>query len=103
MVIVDSVVRLIPGVLDEDATLYESFSTNYHATPVLPLGTGQAVRSSSSSEQKLLDYPQYTKPEVYKNWKVPEVLLSGNHKEIEKYRRKKALEKTMKFRPDLLK
>lgn len=79
MVIVDSVIRLIPGVLEEEAKKYESFT------------------------KKGLDYPQYTRPSDYKGWKVPEVLLSGNHAEIEKWRKKKALENTKKKRPDLIK
>lgn len=79
MVVIDSVVRLIPGVLEkEDATKYESFTEN------------------------LLEYPQYTRPEDFRGWKVPEVLLSGNHKEIEKWRKEKSLERTKKLRPDLL-
>lgn len=80
MVVTDAIVRLIPGVLKKpDAVEFESFSE----------GT--------------LESPQYTRPEEYKGWKVPEVLLSGNHKLIEKWRKKKALEKTKKQRPDLLK
>lgn len=79
MVVVDSIVRLIPGVLKkEGATELESFS------------------------QDLLEYPQYTRPENYKGLKVPEVLLSGNHKEIEKWQKQEALKKTKKFRPELL-
>ena len=78
MVITDSIVRLIPNVLKEDATKYESFTDN------------------------LLEYPQYTRPEDFKGWKVPEVLLSGNHKEIAKWRQKKSREKTKARRPDLL-
>ena len=79
MVVTDAVVRLLPGVLEkEEATSLESFS------------------------EKLLEYPQYTRPEEYKGWKVPKVLLSGNHKEIEKWRKEMALEKTKKVRPDLL-
>ena len=79
MVITDSVVRLIPGVLEkEDATINESFS------------------------EGLLEYPQYTRPEDFKGWKVPNILLSGNHKEIAKWRKEKALEKTKSRRPDLL-
>ncbi len=79
MVVLDAVSRLIPGVLDKEATEYESFS------------------------QGSLEPPQYTRPEIYKNMKVPKVLLSGNHKEIEKWRREQALKKTKKQRPDLLK
>ncbi len=64
MVLVDSIVRLIPGVLEKEATEIES-----HSAP------------------GVLEYPQYTRPEDYKGWKVPEVLLSGNHAEIEKWRK----------------
>ncbi len=79
MVVTDAVVRLLPGVLEkEEATSLESFS------------------------EKLLEYPQYTRPEEYRGWKVPEVLLSGNHKEIEKWRKEMAIKKTKKVRPDLL-
>lgn len=80
MVIVDSIVRLIPGVLEKpEATENESFSEN------------------------LLEGPQYTRPEEFEDQKVPDVLLSGNHAEIEKWRKEKSLEKTKKVRPDLLK
>ena len=79
MVVADAIVRLIPGVLEKpEATSLESFS------------------------EKLLEYPQYTRPEDYRGWKVPEILLSGNHKEIEKWRKEMALKKTKKVRPDLL-
>lgn len=82
MVITDTIIRLIPGVLKkEDATQLESFS----------------------GEKPLLEYPQYTRPEKYKDWKVPEVLLSGNHKEINLWRERESFKKTKKTRPDLLK
>ncbi|MGB8225335.1 MAG: tRNA (guanosine(37)-N1)-methyltransferase TrmD [Sedimentisphaerales bacterium] len=78
MVIIDAVVRLLPGALgDEDSAANDSFSDG------------------------LLEYPQYTRPEDFKGLKVPDVLLSGNHKEIEKWRKQQALEKTKKNRPDL--
>ncbi len=79
MVLVDALVRLLPGVLGKDeSTHFESFS------------------------QGLLEYPQYTRPAVYRKMRVPKVLLSGNHKLIEKWRKNKALETTKKNRPDLL-
>lgn len=79
MVIVDSVVRLIPGVLEKPKAIeFESFS------------------------KKLLEYPQYTRPENFRGYKVPQVLLSGNHKNIDEWKKEKALEKTKKIRPDLL-
>jgi tRNA (guanine37-N1)-methyltransferase len=80
MVVIDSVVRLIPGALgSETSAVNESFS------------------------EGLLDYPQYTRPPDFRGMKVPEVLLSGNHAEIERWRREAALEKTRRKRPDLLK
>ncbi|MAO71129.1 MAG: tRNA (guanosine(37)-N1)-methyltransferase TrmD [Flavobacteriales bacterium] len=79
-VLTDSIVRLIPGVIsDETSALTDSFQDN------------------------LLSYPIYTRPNVYKGWKVPEVLLSGNQKLIEKWREEKSLERTKNIRPDLLK
>lgn len=79
MVVVDAVVRLLPGALGSDTSaVYESFS------------------------EGLLDYPQYTRPPEFKGMKVPEVLLSGNHAEIERWRREAALAKTRLNRPDLL-
>jgi len=79
MVLVDSVVRLIPGVLgDKNSLNFESFTGN------------------------LLEYPQYTRPANLKGRKVPAILLSGNHKKIEEYRRLEAIKRTKKQRPDLL-
>jgi tRNA (guanine37-N1)-methyltransferase len=79
-VLVDAVVRLIPGVLnDETSALTDSFQDN------------------------LLSPPVYTRPPEFNGWKVPEVLLSGNSKEIEKWREEQALERTKNRRPDLLK
>nr|WP_026487239.1 tRNA (guanosine(37)-N1)-methyltransferase TrmD [Caldanaerobius polysaccharolyticus] len=78
MALVDSVSRLIPGVLPEGAVKEESFNGG------------------------LLEYPQYTRPAVYKGVEVPPVLLSGNHEMIRRWRRKKAFEITMLRRPDLL-
>ena len=83
-VIVDAVARLLPGVLGNEASaVWESFSSEGH---------GPA----------LLDCPQYTRPAEFRGWKVPEMLLSGNHEQIRKWRRKAAEEKTARMRPDLL-
>lgn len=80
MVLVDAVTRLIPGVLgDEDSARFESYSEN------------------------LLEYPQYTRPADFRGKRVPKILLSGNHKKIEEWRRGEALKITKKKRPDLLK
>ena len=78
MVLVDSIVRLMPGVIEEDSHVNDSFNNN------------------------LLDYPTYTKPRVYEGMEVPEVLLSGDHKKIEEYRREMSLQRTKERRPDLL-
>lgn len=89
MVVVDSIVRLIPGVLEKPAaTQFESFSN-----------PTSDIRHPKSG----LEYPQYTRPEEFKGWKVPEVLLSGNHREIEKWRKEQSIKKTKNRRPDLLK
>jgi tRNA (guanine37-N1)-methyltransferase len=76
MVVVDSVVRLIPGVLKPESLKEESFSQK---------------KEDTKTNTKKVEYPQYTRPENYKGWRVPEVLLSGNHKEIEKWRREKRI------------
>lgn len=78
MVILDTVTRLLPGVLEKEATEDESFSQN------------------------LLEPPQYTRPEVFKGWKVPKILLSGNHQRIAEWRLKEAIKKTKRRRPDLM-
>ena len=78
MVIADSVIRLIPGVITHESLDSESFNDN------------------------LLDYPVYTKPRVYRDLEVPEVLLSGDHKKIEEYRQSERLRITKENRPDLL-
>jgi len=80
LVLVDAVSRLLPDFLgNPESKLCESFSQN------------------------LLEYPQYTRPADYKGWEVPDVLISGNHAEIERWRKKESLRKTFKRRPDLLK
>ncbi len=78
MVIIDGVIRLLDGVVGKSESLeFESFENN------------------------LLDFPQYTRPEDYKGQKIPEILLSGNHKEIKEWRRRKSEEITKIKRPDL--
>ena len=77
---VDCIARLIPGVLgNQDSTIHESFS-----------------------EPRLLDCPQYTRPADFRGWKVPDVLIGGNHEEIRRWRERAAREKTARNRPDLL-
>lgn len=90
MVIVDSITRLIPGVLEKkEAILNESFSSD-----------SSLITHYSSL---LLEHPQYTRPDNFDNLAVPKVLLSGNHQEIDKWRKEQAIKKTKKIRPDLLK
>jgi len=79
MVLVDSIVRLIPGVIEEESHLNESFNND------------------------LLDYPTYTKPYDFMGMKVPDVLLSGNHKKIDEFRQESMYNRTKERRPDLLK
>lgn len=94
--IVDVVSRLIPGVLGNEASArQESFSSSSAAT------AGDAPDSTCGSGG-LLDYPHYTRPADFQGWKVPEVLVSGNHDQIRRWRRIKALEKTLRNRPELL-
>lgn len=79
MMVMDSVIRLLPGVLgNESSAKDDSFSTG------------------------LLEYPQYTRPADFRGWKVPDVLLSGHHQNIERWRRQEALRRTWERRPDLL-
>jgi len=109
MLIVDAVTRLLPGALGNEASAQnESFS----ADNALPTGPQHAaplrrsdVRLGSKSEDSnglLLDYPHYTRPAEFRGWAVPEVLIGGNHAEVAKWRRKAAVEKTRRNRPDLL-
>ena len=78
MAIIDSIVRLIPGVIEEESHVNDSFNDN------------------------LLDYPTYTKPRVYEGMEVPEVLVSGDHKKIAEWRMQESLKRTRERRPDLL-
>ncbi|MBZ5583514.1 MAG: tRNA (guanosine(37)-N1)-methyltransferase TrmD [Acidobacteriia bacterium] len=84
-VVIDAVARLLPGVLgNESSAAFESFQDTGH-------GEG------------LLDCPHWTRPAEFRGWKAPEVLLNGNHEEIRKFRKRAALEKTARLRPDLVK
>jgi tRNA (guanine37-N1)-methyltransferase len=79
LVVVDAVARLVPGVLgDEEATVKDSHSAG------------------------LLEYPHYTRPAEFRGWRVPDVLLSGHHGEVDRWRRREALRRTWERRPDLL-
>jgi len=96
MVIVDSLVRLLPGVLKkESATLEETFM-QIDKNKLFELTGDKTVLEKPEEKISLLEYPQYTKPEVFENQKVPAVLLSGNHAEIQKWRLLQAWKKTKK-------
>lgn len=99
--IIDAVTRLIPGALgNEDSAVNESFSVaGEDGASAQPAVMG---RGSSGPSGGILDYPHYTRPQSFRGWDVPEVLIGGNHEEIRRWRRKAALEKTMRNRPDLL-
>jgi tRNA (guanine37-N1)-methyltransferase len=98
-VIVDAVMRLLPGVLGNDASSeFESFGL---ADDVLESAEGFVPRSSHGAGG-LLDYPHYTRPAEFRGVAIPDVLSGGNHEQIRKWRREKALEKTLRNRPDLL-
>jgi tRNA (guanine37-N1)-methyltransferase len=81
LVIVDAVARLVPGVVGDDAS----------------------VSGDTFARGGLLDFPQYTRPAEFRGWKVPDVLLSGHHADIEKWRREEAMARTRRHRPDLIK
>lgn len=87
MVMIDAIARLIPGALGkEESKKEESF----------------ALVETPQGKMRLLEYPHYTRPEVYKGKKVPKVLLSGHHGEVAKWRKEESLKRTKKRRPDLL-
>jgi len=95
-VIIDAVARLVPGALGNEASSkQESFSSRQ---AVKTMGAPDATCASGG----LLDYPHYTRPADFRGMPVPEVLVNGNHDEIRKWRRRRALEKTLRNRPDLL-
>ncbi len=104
--ILDAVTRLIPGALgNEDSTVNESFSEM--ADRSAREGISKSPPANSADEapyasRGILDCPHYTRPQSFRGWEVPEVLLGGNHEEIRRWRREKSLEKTMRNRPDLL-
>jgi tRNA (guanine37-N1)-methyltransferase len=109
--VTEAVVRLIPGALgNEDSSLNESFRnfpdsqnprTNLQGGVLQP-GATSSTNSRLSRYDSVLDYPHYTRPASFRGWNVPQALLSGNHEEIRRWRYQKAIEKTIRNRPDLL-
>ena len=110
--ILDAVTRLIPGALgNEDSAVNESFSAEGASGPkapsrdeavMSPVNRRPANQLQENGGRGILDYPHYTRPQAFRGWDVPEVLVGGNHEEIRRWRREKALEKTRRNRPDLL-
>ena len=106
MLIIDAVTRLIPGALGNEASSQnESFSEVRHleergAGGASPAPTGGKPLTEECAT--LLDFPHYTRPADFRGWKVPDVLIGGNHAEVANWRRAAALEKTQRNRPDLL-
>jgi tRNA (guanine37-N1)-methyltransferase len=122
--IVDAVTRLLPGALgNENSAVHESFSAPSsdppsavsrqqsaskgggkpaHSTEVRPGPLSPTNRESPVTSHAILDCPHYTRPAEFRGWKVPEVLMGGNHEQIRRWRRKMALAKTLRNRPELL-
>jgi tRNA (guanine37-N1)-methyltransferase len=98
-IILDATMRLIPGVLGNEASsTYESFGQPDHTFPENENGPPRSTHGSGG----LLDYPHYTRPAEFRGLAIPEVLSGGNHDQIRRWRRERALEKTFRNRPDLL-
>lgn len=104
--IIDSIVRLVPQVLKKDSAIEsESFFEVSLDTLINAVGKDtilQKLKQRGQEKVMLLEYPQYTRPEIFESWKVPDELLTGNHKEIEKWRLLYAYKETVKKRIDLL-
>ncbi len=102
MLVVDAVTRLLPGALGNEASSQNESFSELQAVTAKPDKSWNTTRSESGKEVRmLLDFPHYTRPAEYRGWKVPEILISGNHAEVAKWRKQKAVEKTRRNRPDL--
>jgi tRNA (guanine37-N1)-methyltransferase len=102
MLVMDAVTRLLPGALGNEASSQnESFNANSaslsSSAPLI-----QSARDPGASKGMLLDFPHYTRPADYRGWKVPKILIGGNHADVAKWRQQQAIEKTRRNRPDLL-
>ena len=104
-IVVDAVTRLLPGAVGNEAsTQNESFSVSEERGAERRVASGEKTGVSDLRPRagSVLDYPHYTRPAEYRGWKVPEVLVGGNHAEVAKWRRGMAIEKTKRNRPDLV-
>ena len=97
-IVVDTMTRLVPGALGNAASSQQESFTASSTEEKAPGGPP----SSTCGSGGLLDYPHYTRPAEFRGMQVPEVLINGNHDEIRKWRRRRALQKTLRNRPDLL-
>lgn len=102
MLVIDAVTRLIPGALGNEASSQNESFRELGSLPEQDLNHHKKAGSADTEIGTLLDFPHFTRPADFRGWKVPEVLISGNHAEIAKWRREAALEKTRRNRPDLL-
>jgi tRNA (guanine37-N1)-methyltransferase len=94
LMILDAVTRLLPGALgNEDSAVNESFAE---------MTVAEVEANSTNRVKALLDFPHYTRPAEFRGWRVPEVLIGGNHAEVAKWRRAAAVEKTKRNRPELI-
>jgi tRNA (guanine37-N1)-methyltransferase len=101
-IVVDAVTRLLPGALGNEASSQnESFSDSPNDSEPLGSQVSRSRHSAPATRHLLLDFPHFTRPADYRGWKVPEVLIGGNHAEVAKWRQQKALEKTRRNRPEL--
>jgi tRNA (guanine37-N1)-methyltransferase len=103
-VVLDAVTRLLPGALGNEASARQESFTRYtdKTAPAPAEAPGTVPPDSTCGSGGLLDYPHYTRPAEFRGMQVPEVLVGGNHDDIRRWRRRKALEKTLRNRPDLL-
>jgi tRNA (guanine37-N1)-methyltransferase len=94
-IVVDAITRLLPGAVGNEASTQNESFQSYS-------GRGGSGRTEARGTVSRLDYPHYTRPAEYRGWKVPEVLIGGNHAEVAKWRHEQALAKTYRNRPELI-
>lgn len=112
MIVIDAVTRLLPGALGNEASSQNESFSETRRWDIQEVGGASSARTGDTRDIRgggvensihlLLDFPHYTRPADFRGWKVPEVLIGGNHAEVANWRRAAALEKTQRNRPDLL-